>query len=312
MEKRARYFKEGNQMRWMLSVCLLLNFGFTKPLVMALQDRVVDAVVIVAIEKKFFEEQGVDIAPKRFTSGPATSEALIFGDADIATMGDTAGLIAISKYCPKIQILTALGGGEKRHGIVVANDSNVSSLSSLIGKKIAVKKGTSTHGGVMLKAKAEGINLDKEMMDLEPSLMASALMAKEVDAVIASEPTPSVLIEKGIGKRIMTLDGVGNTYPLLLMVKEASFKAHASQMSGVFKALEKAAQFINEHPDESAQIVSKFSKLSVSASKEAMAYHFYKIGIDETTKTSLVKMAEFLYDSKKLSALPDLEKCTAH
>jgi sulfonate transport system substrate-binding protein len=299
-------------MRWILGVYLIVSFGFAKPLVIAFQDRVVDAIVIVAVEKKFFEEEGVEIAPKRFTSGPATSEALIFGDADIATMGDTAALIAVSKYCPNVLMLTSLGGGEKRHGVVVANDSNASSLSSLIGKKIAVKKGTSTHGGVMLKAKAEGINLDKEMIDLEPSLMASALMEKEVDAVIASEPTPSVLIEKGIGKRIMTLDGVGNTYPLLLMVKEASFKGNVSQMKGVFKALEKSAQFINEHPEQSAQIVSNVSKLSIAATKEAMSYHFYKIGWDDATKESLSKMAGFLYDNQKIKALPDMEKCIAH
>lgn len=299
-------------MRFVLMLWVCVSFSFAKPLVIALQDRVVDAVVIVAIEKKFFEAEGIDILPKRFTSGNATSEALIFGDADIATMGDTAGIIAISKYCPTIKILTALGGGEKRHGVVVAKDANITSLSDLVGKKIAVKKGTSTHGGVMLKSKAEGLNLDKEMMDLEPSLMASALMSKEVDAIIASEPTPSVLVEKGIGKRIMSLEGVGNTYPLLLMVKEVSFKAHASQMQGVFNALDKGTRFINEHPDESAQIVSKFSKLSISATKEAMAYHFYQVGMDETSKRSLVKMAEFLYDNKKIGALPDFEKCTAH
>lgn len=298
-------------MRWIGLVMVCVSLGLAKPLVVALQDRVVDAVVIVAIEKKFFEAEGIEVLPKRFTSGNATSEALIFGDADIATMGDTAGLIAVSKYCPRIKILTALGGGEKRHGVVVAKDANITSLSDVVGKKIAVKKGTSTHGGVMLKSKAEGLNLDKEMMDLEPSLMASALMSKEVDAVIASEPTPSVLIEKGIGKRIMSLEGVGNTYPLLLMVKEASFQAHASQMQGVFNALDKGTRFIHEHPDESAQIVSKFSKLSLGATKEAMAYHFYHVGMDEVSKKSLVKMAEFLYDMKKIGALPDLEKCTA-
>ncbi len=299
-------------MRWIFLMVIAVNLGWTKPLVIALQDRVVDAVVIVAIEKKFFEAEGIEIAPKRFTSGPATSEALIFGDADIATMGDTAALIAVAKYCPTIQILTALGGGEKRHGVVVPVDASAGSLRDLTGKKIAVKKGTSTHGGVMLKAKAEGIALDKELMDLEPSLMASALASKEVDAVIASEPTPSVLVEKGIGKRIESLDGVGNTYPLLLMVKASSFQEHASQMNGVLKALEKAAKFINDSPEESAQIVSKFSKLSVGATKEAMAYHFYRIGIDATTQASLVKMAEFLHDVKKLSTVVDVGQCTAH
>ncbi len=298
-------------MRFLLFLGLVSSALFAKPIVVALQDRVVDATVIVAFEKKFFQEEGIEVIPKRFTSGPATSEALIFGDADIATMGDTAALIAISKYCPSIKMLIPLGGGEKRHGVVIPLDSNATTLKDLVGKKIAVKKGTSTNGGLLLRAKKEGITLEKEMMDLEPSLMASALYSKEVDAVVASEPTPSVLVEKGIGKRMMTLEGLGNSYPLLVMVKEASFKEHREKIPAFLKALEKANAFIRNAPNESAALVSSFSKLSVKATQEAMSYHFYTMGWDEASQESLAKMAQFLVDARILKTLPSIDACIA-
>ena len=41
-------------MRWIVWVMAAVSLGCAKPLIIALQDRGVEAVVIVAIEKKFF------------------------------------------------------------------------------------------------------------------------------------------------------------------------------------------------------------------------------------------------------------------
>lgn len=108
------------------------------PLKIAYQDRVIDALFIVANAQNLFENSEVEL--KRFSSGPATNEALLFGDVSMATMGDTAALIALSKYCPKVKIYSILGGGEARHSIVVRKESDIKILQDLAGKKIAIKK----------------------------------------------------------------------------------------------------------------------------------------------------------------------------
>lgn len=280
------------------------------PIKIAFQDRVVDALFIIALEQKLFEKEGLEIEAKRFTNGNATSEALIFGDADFATMGDTAALLALDKYCPNIKLFTPLGGGEKRHSIVVSKESTLQSLKDLEGKKIGIKKGTSTHGGFLLKTSKEGVMLEKNLIDLDPSLMASALMTKELDAIVASEPTPSILVEKGVGKRVAYLDGVGNSYPLLLMAKERSLRNHAEALPKLIRALRHAATFIKNEPDQSAQRVANVSGLSLKAAKESMAHHSYAVGFDPLSQESLVMMERFLRESGKLKQTRSLDVCS--
>ena len=48
----------------------------------AYQDRVADAASIIAVEKGFFKDEGLNIKTMRFSSGPACTEALIYGNAE--------------------------------------------------------------------------------------------------------------------------------------------------------------------------------------------------------------------------------------
>ncbi|MBW1902363.1 MAG: ABC transporter substrate-binding protein, partial [Deltaproteobacteria bacterium] len=61
--------------------------------IFAYQDRVADAISIIAAEKGFFKEQGLSLVLKRFSSGPECMEALASGSADFGTMGDTTAII---------------------------------------------------------------------------------------------------------------------------------------------------------------------------------------------------------------------------
>lgn len=298
-------------MRSVLGVFLCVVLGCAKPITIAYQDRIGDGVMLVAVAKGFFEAQGLHVNPKRFASGPATSEALLFGDADFATMGDTAALIALGKYCPRVQALMPLGGGEERHWVVVPKSSLATGLEGLQGKRVAVKFGTSTHGGLLLKTQSLGLSLDKEMMDLAPSLMATALASGEVDAVVASEPTPSVLVERGLGKRLISLGGTGNTYPLLLMAKERSLKEHANALPALKEALAQSAAFIAAFPEETAQILSGATGLSLEATMQAMAYHFYRVGWEEADIKSLEALGEFLVAQGTLGRVRPLGECVA-
>ena len=76
-------------------------------LVFAYQDRIADAVSIIAVEKEFFKQQGLKIEPYIFSSGPACAEALLYGKAQMATMGDATGIVLVSK------IENTYKGGEK-------------------------------------------------------------------------------------------------------------------------------------------------------------------------------------------------------
>ena len=58
----------------------------TSPIRFAYQNRAGSALCIIAVEKELFNRQGVAVEAARFNSGPACSEALYSGAADIATI----------------------------------------------------------------------------------------------------------------------------------------------------------------------------------------------------------------------------------
>jgi sulfonate transport system substrate-binding protein len=59
----------------------------SEPLRFAYQNRVGDAISIVAMGKGFFADEGIQVKGILFNNGPACAEALYTGAVDIATMG---------------------------------------------------------------------------------------------------------------------------------------------------------------------------------------------------------------------------------
>jgi len=270
----------------------------------AYQDRVADAASIIAVENGFFEDEGLNVKTMRFSSGPACTEALIYGNAEFGTMGDTTGIITTSKGHP-VKIICSHGGGENRHRIVVSETSNIESIGDLEGKFIGVKKGTSTHGGLLLFAEKNGLDLEDEIVDMQPSDQLTALAAGELDAIVASEPTPSLAIANGYGHELATLGGLNNTYPILILVHTQFAKEHPETVVKMLRALISATDFIQNNLDEAANIQATITGLDADVVKTAMNFHYYNVCMTQETKDSLSNMATFLKNMKQISEIPD-------
>lgn len=277
----------------------------TKPIRFAFQNRIGSAIPIVAVEKGFFKKQGLVIKPLRFSSGPACAEALYSGSADIGTMGDTTTIFATAQN-ENLKIFASHSTGEHRHRLIVRNDAPYKTLEDLRGKRIGIKKGTSTHGG-FLAALAAG-NIPRAaitVVDLNPNTMPAALMAGSLDAFAASEPTPSLAEEKG-GRELITFGGLGNQYPIM-MLAHASFLINREKDLVCFvAALRSAEAFVRKYPDETVKILGDATGLPSEVTRRAMKRHSYRLALDEVILSSLRDTAQFLKKQNKIKQLPDL------
>jgi aliphatic sulfonates family ABC transporter substrate-binding protein len=270
----------------------------------AYQDRVADAVSMVAVEEGFFREEGLDVKPLVFSSGPACSETLLSGSADIGTMGDTTAVIAVARS--PVKIIASHGGGEHRHRIIVAADGPIRSPADLAGRSLAVKKGTSTYGGLLAWADSLGLDLSEvKVTDMRPQDMADALLSGAIDAIVASEPTPSIVEERG-GRELATLGGLGNTYPILLVARDEFLDGHGEAVRRFMRAMDRAASFIAQDPEEAAAIVARKTGLSQATTRRAMGHHYYGLQLDDTAMASLQRIADFLVAQKTLESPPSL------
>jgi len=289
--------------------CMATTVWAAESLRFAYQNRIGDAISIVAVHKDLFAAEGLQVKPLLFNNGPACSEALFTGAVDIATMGDTTALLAVSRITD-LRIIASHGAGEQRHRIIVAGNSPLTNLTDLKGKRVGVKKGTSTHGGFLALLAANGINpADLKVIDLDPGIMPEALAAGSLDALVASEPTPSLAEQRG-GRELADLGGLGNNYPLLLLVKVGLINQHSEQLRRFFRAMTRAEQFIRQQPAEAMTIISKETGLTPEMTRAAMQRHSYRMQLDAVTRQSLNKTALFLKEQKKIGQLPDLTKVT--
>ncbi len=273
------------------------------------QNRIADVLSLVAIKKGFFAEEGLIIKPLIFSDGPSTAEALFSGSADIVTMGDAAAIIAASRN-QNFRIIASHSTGEHRHRIMVRSDSPLKSFGDLSGKKVGIKKGTSTYGGFLEALQKNNLSLSSvHVLDLSPDVMTNALFAGSIDAFVASEPTPSAAEEKG-ARQLATLGGLENEYPILLVTKADWLQANRSEAVRFLRALKKAAHFVRENPLETAGIVSTATGMKAETAKRAMQIHQYSLRLDKPILSSLEKTATFLKDQKTIPAVPDFSVVT--
>jgi len=146
-----------------------------------------------------------------------------------------------------------------------------------------------------------------QVTDLKPEDMGTALLSGAVDAAVASEPTPSVIEEKG-GRQLATLGGLGNNYPILLVGRNDFLRKHSNVASRFVRAMNRAAEFVRSHPEETAQIMAAKTGLSPAAARKAMKLHYYRVQLDKQTRASLREIANFLVEQKILDNAPDLRK----
>ena len=276
----------------------------SSPIRFAFQNRIGSAIPIIAAEKGFFADHGLKISPQRFNNGPACAEALYSGSADIGTMGDTTAIISVTKT-DGLTIIASHSAGEHRHRLIVKQEASYQSLADLRGKRVGIKKGTSTYGGLLAALKASQISHEElEIIDLSPGTMPNALAAGAIDAFAASEPSPSLAELQG-GRELMTFGGLGNNYPIMILAQRDFLHERQNDVVRFLRALYAAEKFISDYPDQTAEILAKTTGLPLDVARQSMTLHDYKLRLDGIVIASLENSADFLKSEDLIENTPD-------
>ncbi len=270
------------------------------------QNRIGSAIPIIAVETGLFARHGLNVAPSRFNSGPACAEALFTGAADIGAMGDTTAILALARNAP-LRIVASHASGEHRHRLIVNGDSPFHTIKDLIGKRVAIKKGTSTYGGFLKLLESSDLDPDQFMViNLKPDSMPDALAAGSIDAFAASEPTPSLGEMRG-GREIATLGGLGNSYPIMMLASESFLADRPDDLERFLAALEEAERFLQTRPEEALTVISRSIGLPKDVTERALARHSVRLNLDAETMDSLRESAEFLLREGLIDSTPELK-----
>jgi NitT/TauT family transport system substrate-binding protein len=225
----------------------------------------------VAMERGYFDEAGIVVERIRMDSPAQIVDGLLSGRVDMAIDAAT-GIVAVAeaKIPGRLKIFMLAGGtaSVRNDSILVPNDSSLSFVTDLRGGTLGVLPGIQWRAiaAHVLSKNDLTVGEDVTLVEIAPGLQIQALASKQIDALLAVEPIPTVILGQGIGKEIMlspTAIYVADPFFGGAGVVSDSFRAkHPQTVTAVIEVLKRAVEDIRLDPAGVRPYLTKYTALS--------------------------------------------------
>lgn len=218
--------------------------------------------------------------------------AMASGDIDVGYVGIAPVLSSVEKGVPVKVISSAQTEGS---GIVVTQESGITSAADLAGKSIATPGDASIqHVLLAYYLKQNGLSLD----DIEESAMKvpsmnDALKTKQIDGIITFQPYVSIAAAQEGNTVLADSEAILPNHPCCVVVASDDFiKNHEDQVKSILDIHKNATDFINEEvaAGKEADVVSLLPEDIVSdvdLESQSLASFPFISGIDDDFKADV-------------------------
>ena len=234
-----------------------------KTITIGIQVGPASTLLMVAKDKGFFENEGLNVELKEFTAGKFALQAFLAGSVDMAASGEVPAALA-SLQGNKFYIITQIVERTKNEVRVVALKENNLSTPEKYFKSKKRKLATSFGGGPefytynFLK-KYNITNI--EIISQKPEDMPAALQSRSVNAIAIFEPFAFFVEQELGGKSITFKDDKLYSELYVLSAGRELVKSSPEITEKILWALVKSSDFIEKNPEESKAILIKYTKL---------------------------------------------------
>lgn len=235
-----------------------------KPLRVGWVFAMANAPAVIAEQKRFFAEEGLNVELKSFGDGPVLQQALAAGELDVAYVGAPPVYQWFSRGLDA-RILAKVNFGQA--AIISPANGSTKTVADLRGKRLAsVAKGSGMDvllRGFVLKEQARlDPEKDLSILPMPPANMNAALERNVADVAFLWEPFVSQALLRGNSRLVLDLNQALPQYPwYVVMAPTATLKERGGDMLKLLRAHHKAIQFLRQQPAESNQIIARAFKL---------------------------------------------------
>jgi NitT/TauT family transport system substrate-binding protein len=225
----------------------------------------------VALEKGYFQEQGLKVRDTPFESGTLIVDALVAGRIDVnAGSAIVAHWLAEQNLPGTFKIFVVYGPIEPKDNtfiLAVAKDSPFKEMKDLKGKRVATFPGIAS----LILAKAvlrPYFDPEKEvtLVEVPPGNIVQALAVGQIDAYFTPEPFGMIAVAKGVGRYLVK-------HPVLSLNLKTGYPGGAFTFNSQFlkekplvvkkvkTAIDKGVDFINTNEQEARKFLVKYANL---------------------------------------------------
>lgn len=224
----------------------------------------VHAPIGVAIEKGYFEAEGLDVTFER-GAGSADAIAKVASRAFDMGFGDINSLMEFNVQNPDTPVkAVAIYYNKSPMAVMSLAETGITEPALLEGKKLGIPAGSATRRMMPLFAQVTGFDLAAvEMPAIESKLQQTLLLTKEIDAIapftISALPN---LNQEGYSPDKLNIHRFSDygldLYGNAVLVPVNFLEENPESVKGFLRALTKGLQDTLSNPDEAVEIMAGF------------------------------------------------------
>ncbi len=299
------------------AVLVVVSVGgavFVKPAVAKESDETVrmgltltsDALpAMVALDKGFFKEEGLNPVVTEYPYGGVSLRNLLDGQVDLAMVAETPLVIERFKRTD-FSVVANISSTYQSRRIVGLTGKGIHSLADLKGKRIGVLKNTSAHYFLSALLLENNITLsDVDLIFINDDESPAALKEGRVDAIAAFEPFPSMVIAQWPAGALWVTDGdrrIRTSFSYVL--KDVYVNAHPETVRKILLATGKAIGWMASHREETIALGAKRMHMSPQIMGQIYARYNFQISLDEVYLLGMNQQASWYLDTLSVSNKP--------
>lgn len=282
------------------------------PVRLGYQVNIWGSLSVVALKSGLFEKAGLPVEGVRAPVGRQTRDAMVAGHVDLGTFAVPTFLLGVDKG-GLVAVARAGNAGKTVH-VLVRPDSPIQSVAELTGKRIATGVGSSTDE-VFRTRVASKFGLTEGSYEavntLEPDKVA-ALVAKQVEASVSTEPFISIAEEQGLARSLLSLETY-DPIPVVLAAGPGVPEKRRDALVQFLRGWIATARLFQEEPQRAAEIMTEVLnergyKLAPPVVRRALGRFDVKVDMGPDLRAYAAAEAETLFKAGRIKAMPDWDK----
>ena len=242
-----------------------------------------------------FKDMGIEVEYAELTSGADQTQALASGDVQVLYAVGATSVILSAANDADIKVLNMYSRSPKAF-CMYSQDETLTTPESLRGKTIAGPVGTNLHELLVSYLATADMTLeDVNYVNMSIPEAKAALDGGSIDVALVAGATAYTAKQQGYN---LVADGEGLIDAIIAVaVTDEFYNAHPEVIEKLKDAQDEIAAFMEEHEEETLQIVAETLELDMSAVEEMADYYDFSTELKDADRTGFQRTADFMFEN---------------